>query len=249
MITQTLPKGIKLQLRDDDGSYQYYSIFAYQKRFDGCDYIICERAIGTISISENSLTAYRSNYHEGQEFISLGDALKYLAHHRDTSLEKIASLYDEYQELLAAYKRGEDKINEYPKLIKSSPHYNFSIIQLSSSLAICEAYKDIHQWGNEWEDLPAFIAYVGCNSEEVWGIVRTLKRFYRVSEDDIEIRKPKYLNNSEREIKVRGLQRKTDSEAWGLDSLMMSNSDDYQKIYQRYIDSQNNLNYRQPKIA
>lgn len=104
--------------------------------------------------------------------------------------------------------------------LKVSPHGSFKVTQLCQSVAICEAVKgDRYNWGNSTETEPAFIVYLGCNQEEVSGYVKTFNTFYRC---ECEVRQPKYLNNFEVEIKVREMQRESDTHAFGLDYLVES---------------------------
>ena len=105
-------------------------------------------------------------------------------------------------------------------ILKCSPHGNFQVRQIGPSLALCEALKDRYHWGNATETEPAFLAYLGCSNEEVPGYLNTLKTFYRCQW--CEVRRPKYLKDFEAEIKIRGLQRKSDDYAFGLDYLIDS---------------------------
>ena len=108
-------------------------------------------------------------------------------------------------------------------VLKVSPHSSFELIQLCESIAICEAVKgDVHNWGNQTEDEPAFIAYIGCQPEEVSAYIKTLNTFYRI--EWCEVRSPKYLVNFAVEIKIRGMQRYSDTYAFGLDYLVESES-------------------------
>ena len=105
--------------------------------------------------------------------------------------------------------------------LKVSPHGSFKVTQLCESVAICEATKgDRHNWGNATPSEPAFLVYLGCKKDEVPGYIKTLNIFYRC--DYCEARKPKYLKDFEAEIKIRGMQRYCDSHAFGLDSLLSS---------------------------
>ena len=104
---------------------------------------------------------------------------------------------------------------------KVSPHGSFKVTQLCESVAICEAVKgDRHGWGNATETEPAFITYLGCKKDEVAGYIKTLNIFYRCYW--CEVRKPKYLKGFEAEIKIRGMQRYSDTNAFGLDYLVES---------------------------
>ena len=102
-----------------------------------------------------------------------------------------------------------------------SPHGSFKVTQLCESVAICEAVKgDRHGWGNATDTEPAFITYLGCKKDEVKGYVKTLNTFYRT--EWYEVRKPKYLKGFEAEIKIRGMQRYSDTNAFGLNYLVES---------------------------
>jgi hypothetical protein len=106
-------------------------------------------------------------------------------------------------------------------VLKVSPHGSFKVSQLSRSVVICEASNgDRHNWGNATDTEPAFIVYLGCKKDEVRGYVNTFKTFYRCAV--CEVRQPKYLKGFEVEIKVRGMQRDSDSHAFGLDYLVES---------------------------
>ena len=106
-------------------------------------------------------------------------------------------------------------------VLKVSPHGSFKVSQLCKSVAICEATTgDRHNWGNATDTEPAFIVYFGCKKEEVTGYINTFKTFYRCAV--CEVRQPKYLKGFEVEIKVREMQRDSDSHAFGLDYLVES---------------------------
>jgi hypothetical protein len=105
--------------------------------------------------------------------------------------------------------------------VKVSPHGSFKVTQLCESVAICEAVKgDRYNWGNGTDTEPAFVTYLGCQRKELEGHVKTLKTFYRC--ELCEVRQPKYLKEFEVEIKIRGMQRESDTHAWGLDDLVKS---------------------------
>jgi hypothetical protein len=105
-------------------------------------------------------------------------------------------------------------------ILKVLPHGSFKVTQLCESVAICEATKDPHGWGNATETEPAFITYVGCKKDEVAGYVKTFNTFYRC--EWCEVRKPKYLKDMTVEIKVFRMQRHSNSHAFGLDYLVES---------------------------
>lgn len=117
--------------------------------------------------------------------------------------------------------------------LKVSPHGSFEVTQLCESVAICEAKIDKHNWGNATDTEPAFLVYLGCRKDEVLGYIKDFNTFYRC--ELCEVREPKYLKGFEVEIKVRGMQRESDTHAFGLDYLVDSqkwndfgcNSDEY----------------------
>ena len=107
------------------------------------------------------------------------------------------------------------------QFIKESPHQSFRVSRIGNNLAICEANNgDRFNWGNGTEDEPAFLVYLGCAKNEVAGYMKTFNLFYGC--DWCETRKPKYLKDYEVEIKIRGMQRKSNSHAYGLDYLKRS---------------------------
>jgi hypothetical protein len=106
-------------------------------------------------------------------------------------------------------------------ILKQSPHQSFQITQLCESVAICEAVGgDRYGWDNGTDISPAFLVYVGCTRSEVKGYVQTFNTFYRCNW--CEVRKPRHLKDFEAEIKIRGMQRSSDSQALGLDYLLES---------------------------
>jgi hypothetical protein len=105
--------------------------------------------------------------------------------------------------------------------ILQSPHRSFQVSQLCKSVAICEAFAgDRYCWGNATETYPAFLVYLGCRQDEVAGYIKSFNTFYRCYW--CEIRQPKYLKEFEAEIKVRGMQRESDKNTFGLDDLLKS---------------------------
>lgn len=105
-------------------------------------------------------------------------------------------------------------------VLKISPNGSFKVTQLCESVAICESQSDPHGWNNATETEPAFMVYLGCKKDEVKGYVQTFNTFYRC--EWCEVRKPKHLKGFEAEIKIRGMQRCSDSHAFGLDYLIES---------------------------
>ncbi len=117
-------------------------------------------------------------------------------------------------------------------VLKVSPHGSFKVSQLCKNVAICEATAsdcaertskaDRYDWGNATATEPAFLVYLGCNEAELSGYLKTINTFYRC--EWCEVRKPKYLKDFKAEIKIRGMQRYSDTHAFGLDYLVKSES-------------------------
>ena len=104
------------------------------------------------------------------------------------------------------------------QVLKTSPHGSFQITQLGENVAICEAKEDRHNWGNATEDKPAFLVYLGCKRKEVAEKINYINNALGCYW--CEVRKPKYLKDFEAEIKIRGVQRESDNNAYGLDYLI-----------------------------
>ena len=102
-------------------------------------------------------------------------------------------------------------------LVQVAPQGSRKVTQLSKSVAISEEIKE-----NGTESERAFLVYLGCREEEISGYLKTINTFYRCSWS--EIRKPKYLREMTAEIKIRGMQRYSDSHGLGLDYLIESES-------------------------
>jgi hypothetical protein len=108
-------------------------------------------------------------------------------------------------------------------LKQSSQERSFQLTQLAQNIIICEALtSDKFNWKKATETEPAFLVYVGCAKDEVAAYIKTFNTFYRCYW--CEIRQPKYLKDFEVEIKVREMQRYSDSNAFGLDYLVESES-------------------------
>lgn len=108
--------------------------------------------------------------------------------------------------------------------LKVSTHGSFKVTQLCQSVAICEATKgDRHNWGNATETEPAFIVYLGCKKDEVAEKIRYINNALGCYW--CEVRQPKYLEEFEAEIKIRGMQRNSDEETNGLDFLLWAEND------------------------
>ena len=106
-------------------------------------------------------------------------------------------------------------------ILKQSSYQSFQLTQLTDSVAICEALDgDHYNWDNSENGQPAFLVYVGCHLDEVESYLKTFNTFYRCCL--CEVRKPKHLLEFEAEIKIRGMQRYSDSYAFGLDYLVES---------------------------
>jgi hypothetical protein len=105
--------------------------------------------------------------------------------------------------------------------ILQSPHRSFQVSKLCKSVAICEAFAgERFNWNKDTKNQPAFLVYLGCSQEEVSGYIKTFNTFYHCYW--CEICQPNYLKEFEAEIKVRGMQRKSDRNAVGLDNLIQS---------------------------
>ena len=109
------------------------------------------------------------------------------------------------------------------QVLKTSPHGNFQITQLCQSVAICEAKVDKHKWGNGTETEPAFLVYLGCKKNEIAEKINYINNALGCYW--CEVRKPKYLKDFEAEIKIRGVQRESDDNAYGLDYLVLKEND------------------------
>ncbi len=103
-------------------------------------------------------------------------------------------------------------------VLKTSKHGSFQVTQLCENVAICEAKIYRHNWGNATETEPAFIVYLGCRKDEVAEKINYINNALGCYW--LEIRKPKYLKGFEAEIKIRGMQRESDNNAYGLDYLI-----------------------------
>ncbi len=106
-------------------------------------------------------------------------------------------------------------------VLETSKHGSFQVTQLCQNIAICEAVKgDRYNWNNATDEEPAFLVYLGCRKDQVAGHVKDFNTFYRCYW--CEVRKPKHLKGFEAEIKIRGMQRYSDTHAYGLDYLVES---------------------------
>ena len=107
------------------------------------------------------------------------------------------------------------------RTLTTSPHGSFKVSQLCESVAICEALSDDrYGWNNATDTDPAFIAYLGCSKEEIARYIKLFNDYYKCYW--CEVRQPRHLKDFEAEIKVRGMQRHSDSQALGLDHLIES---------------------------
>ena len=120
-------------------------------------------------------------------------------------------------------------------LIEESPHKSFRVIQVSNSVAICEANADDrYNWGNATETEPAFLVYLGCKKNEVSGYIKIFNNFYNCHY--CEARKPKYLKGFEIEIKVRGMARKGSGLCYGLNDLLRTEAVKHKSSYNIDLD-------------
>lgn len=109
-------------------------------------------------------------------------------------------------------------------LADPAPVQDFKFTELLPGLVICEAFRDIHGWGNATADEPAFLAYMGYNIPPerdewiarlrlIWGICGEI--VYRPSQ-----RVPGYWH----EIEIRGMRRYSDPAVFDLNYLSESMS-------------------------
>ena len=62
------------------------------------------------------------------------------------------------------------------------------------------------------------IVYLGCNVNETEAYLRSISNYYRCRK--MTVGEPKHVTGFEREIVIRGMQLKSDSDAFGLDILV-----------------------------
>ncbi|EAW35133.1 hypothetical protein [Lyngbya sp. PCC 8106] len=92
------------------------------------------------------------------------------------------------------------------KVLKSSPHGNYQVIQLSKRVVICGTFSN--QWG--WSEIPedesgftSFITYIGCKSKTEYS---QLKNITQTLDGHCEELRPAKRNpNFKLEFKVREL--------------------------------------------
>jgi hypothetical protein len=105
----------------------------------------------------------------------------------------------------------------------SSTVQGFEFIALLPGLVICEApVRDPHSWGNAHIDKPAFLVYLGYDipqEREEW--IARLREIWKI-DTEIMSRAAKRVSNYSYEIKVRGMQRYSDSIVFDLDYLSES---------------------------
>lgn len=113
--------------------------------------------------------------------------------------------------------------------------------QICHSVVLVEAIEyDRFGWENGDEFNPAFLVYMGFNSKEnAEEMKKSLLRFWRA--DEVVIRRSKRFLNYEWELKAYGLQRETDSYAYGLDYLVQTEqlAEECDRLYeQQYQEAQ-----------
>jgi hypothetical protein len=100
---------------------------------------------------------------------------------------------------------------------------DFEFIELLPGLVICEApIDDPHSWGNARINKPAFLVYLGYNipqEREEW--IARLREIWKI-DTQIMYRAAKRVSNYSYEIKIRGMQRYSDSIVFDLDYLSES---------------------------
>lgn len=110
-----------------------------------------------------------------------------------------------------------------------------NLTHLCDSVAIIESESDRYHWGNQSEDQPAFLTYIGCHSlSEANALKKTLMQFYRATAITI---RPAQRLSFQYEIKAYGLSRNSDSNAFGLDDLVLSQqAKDEERIHEEKED-------------
>jgi hypothetical protein len=101
----------------------------------------------------------------------------------------------------------------------------FKFTQLLPGLVICEAPpENPHAWNNATADQPAFVVYLGYNiaPERVKWIAQ-LRSIWKIS-TEITDRSSQRVSGYWHEIKIRGIQRYSDSDVFALDYLSESMS-------------------------
>ena len=98
----------------------------------------------------------------------------------------------------------------------------FIFTELLPGLVICEAAQDIHQWGNATDEYPAFLVYLGYNippERDEW--ISRLRSIWSI-DTHITARASQRVPGYWQEIKIRGMQRYSDSDVFDLDYLSES---------------------------
>lgn len=96
------------------------------------------------------------------------------------------------------------------KILKSSPHGNYLVVQLTNRIVICGTFSNQFQWPesfDEFSGFESFILYIGVrNAQEaerfLWAARAQGGYFYN---DREKMRKSKRVPDFPFEIKVRGL--------------------------------------------
>ena len=98
-----------------------------------------------------------------------------------------------------------------------------------------ESNSDHYNWGNQTEEQPAFLTYIGCHSlKEANALKKSLIQFYRAKA--IIIRQGQRMRFNY-EIKAYGLIRNSNHNAFGLDYLVTSQqAKDEEQKYQEKED-------------
>lgn len=99
----------------------------------------------------------------------------------------------------------------------------FQFTEILPGLVICEAPdNDIHNWGNEEGDKPAFLVYLGYNSpQEKEDLIYQLRTFWRI-ETEIDDRPANRVKGYFWELKIRGMRRYSEPEVFDLEYLSES---------------------------
>jgi hypothetical protein len=86
---------------------------------------------------------------------------------------------------------------------------SFVVRRFAYNCAICEAMGgDVHGWGNSTDDQPAFLLYLGCDFTDFTPPKEKVEKIINAfGASEVTVRKPKYLKEYDRELKIRGLER------------------------------------------
>jgi hypothetical protein len=110
-------------------------------------------------------------------------------------------------------------LTQYPAPVK-----DFEFTELLLGLVICEAIQDIHGWNNATADRSAFLVYLGYNvpaERDEW--ISRLRLIWQIKGEIVD-RPSQRVTGYWHEIKIRGMQRRSDPAVFDLDYLSDSMS-------------------------